>query len=274
MSNDGRFAYLLNGGAAHGLTVGDGFTVYPAMDYQQPSGNLIIEEVGSFYSIMRPDHTWFPVSGNAIATRVKEERHQPLCIYSRPEDKVFEFLSPLRDSAQDFSAFVIVLSPEESNIDISMQDDRVLVRPSNIGNTQGFLIEPTASELMRILKASWQFFSELDRTADCPDITQWVQADIYELKMSPFRFPGSPTAELHASEAVPYASDSLILRQGSYYGIKLTNNSRYNLYPIVQYFDPSNEFKFGTLVSNLKQRTEILFCHRYFVSPPLQSVQR
>ncbi|KAF8958347.1 caspase domain-containing protein [Flammula alnicola] len=253
--NNGPFAVILNGGAAHGLSVGDEFAVYPDMDCQRPSGTLIIEEVGSFYSIMRPAHTGFPMGNSAVATRVKEERQQPLRIYSRPGDKVFEFLSPLRDSAQGFSGFVIVLTPEESNIDISLQDDQAIVRLRNMGNTQGLRIEPTASELARILKASWQFFSELDRTEDFPDITQCVQVHIYELKMSPIRFPGAPTAELQASEAVPYASDSFTLRQGSYYGLKLTNNSRYNLYPTVQYFDPSNEFKFGTLVLNLKRRT-------------------
>ena len=271
-SNNGPFAYFLNGGAAHGLSVGDEFAVYPDMDCQQPSETLITEQVGSFYSIMRPDYTSFPVSGNAIATQVKE-RHQPLRIYSRAGDKIFEFLSPLLDSAQDFSGFVIVPTPEECNIDISIQDDQAIVRLRNMGNTQGFRVEPTASELARILKASWQFFSELDRTADFPEITQCVQVHIYELKMSPFRFPGSPMAELHASEIVPYTSDSFTLRQGSYYGIKLTNNSRYNLYPTVQYFDPSNGFTFGTLVLNLERRTEILFFRRYFVSLPLQSVQ-
>jgi hypothetical protein len=243
------------------------------MDCQQPSGTLIIKEVGSFYSMMRPDHTWFPVGNNAVATRVKEERHQPLRIYSCPGDKVFELLAPLRDSAQNFSGFEIVLTPEECNIHISMQGDQAIVRLRNMGSAQGFRIEPSASELARILNASRQFFSELDRTADFPDITQCVQVHIYEWKMSPFRFPGAPTAELHASEAVPYANSSFTLRQGSYYSLKLINNSRYNLYPTVQYFDPSNEFKFGMLVLYIKRRTEISFSRRYFVSPPLQSVQ-
>jgi hypothetical protein len=260
----------MNGGAAHGLSIGDEFAVYPDMDCQQPSGTMIIEEVGSFYSIMRPAHTSFPMGYNAVATRVKEERHQPLRIYSRPGDKVFEFLSPPPDSAQDFSGFVVVPTPEECNIDISTEDDQAIVRLRNMGNTQGCRIKPTPSELARILKASWQFFSELDRTADFPDITQFVQVHIYELNVSRFRFPGAPTAELHAGEAVPYTGDSCTLRQGSYYGIKLINNSRYNLYPTVQYFDPSNEFKFGTLVSNLKRRTEFLFSRRYFLLPPLQ----
>jgi hypothetical protein len=134
-----------------------------------------------------------------------------------------------------------------------MQDDQAIVRLRNMGNTQGFRIKPTASELARILKASWQFFSELDRTADFSDITQFVQVHIYELKLSRFRFPGAPTAELHPSEAVPYTDDPFTLRQGSYYGLKLINNSRYDLYPTMQYFDPSNEFKFGTLVLSLKR---------------------
>jgi hypothetical protein len=241
------------------------------MDCQQPNGSLVVDELGPFHSVMRLADTGFPMGNNAVATRVKK----PLRIYSRPGDKVFEFLAPLWDSVQDFSGFVIVPTPEESNINIAMQDDQAIVRLRTMGNTQSFRIEPTASgsDLARILKASWQFFSELDRTADFPDITQCVQVHIYELKTSPFRFPGAPTAELHASDAVPYANDSVTLRQGLSYGLKLINNSRYNLYPTVQYFDPSNEFKFGMLVLNLKRRTQILFSCRYFVSTPPQSVQ-
>jgi hypothetical protein len=184
----------MNGGAAHGLSLGDEFAVYPDMECQQRSGTLIIEEVGSFYSTMRPAHAGFPMTYIAVATRVKEERHQPLRIYSRPRDKVFEFLSPPQDSAQDFSGFVVVLTPEECNIDISMEDDQAIVRLRNMGNTQGCRIKPTPSEVGRILKASWQFFSELDRTADFPDLTQFVQVHIYELKMSRFQFPRAPTA--------------------------------------------------------------------------------
>ena len=109
--NNGPFAYFLNSGAAHSLSARDEFAVYPDMDCLQPSGTLIIEKVGSFYSIMQPDDVWFPVSGNTIATQVKEERQQALHIYSCPRDNAFEFLSPLQDSAQDLSSFLLLKNP-------------------------------------------------------------------------------------------------------------------------------------------------------------------
>ena len=267
-SNNGPFAVILNGGAAHGLRVGDEFVIYPDMDCPQPNGSLVVDELGPFYSIMKPADPGFPVGNNAVATRSRQGQPRPVRIFSRSEH-ISRILSPM----QDFSQFIINHTPEECDIVISAEDNQAIIQPKNMGSTQGFRIEPTPSELARILKASWRFFSELDRTADFPDITQCVQVDIYELTMSSFRSPGAPTAEPHACEAAPFSSDSFTLRQGSYYGLKLTNNSLYNLYPTVQYFDPSNEFKFGTSILNLKRQREILLSCRYIVSPPLQSVQ-
>ena len=249
-SKKGSTAYVINGGAAHGLSVGDEFAVYPYMDCPQPNGALVVEEVRSFYSIMRPADTCFPVSGNAVATRVKEGRHQPLRIYSRPGDRVFEIL---RDNTQNLPLFIIVDALNKCDLDISVEVDQATVRLRNMSNTQCFRIKPTASELARVLKASWKFFSEWYRTADFPDITQGVQVDIYELQNSRSQFPGTLIAELLDWKAVPCDSGSFTLRKGSSYGLKLTNNSCYDLYPTVQFFDPSNELKFGMLL--LKSQT-------------------
>ena len=269
MLDSGPFAVILNGGAAHGLKVGDEFAVYLDMDYPQSDGSLVVDELGSFYSIMQPaGPDKFFMGSNAVAIRSRQGQPQPVRVYHGRSEDISKILSSIQDSSQ----FIISHVPQDCDIVISVEDDQAIVRPRNMGNTQGFRIEPTPSELARTLKASWRFFSELDRTGDFPDITQCVQVHIYELTMSSFRFPGAPTAELHASEAAPFASDSLTLRQGTYYGLKLTNNSRYNLYPTVQYFDPSNEFKFGTSVLNLKRQREILFSRRYFISSPLQSI--
>jgi len=220
------------------------------MDCPQPNGSLVVDELGSFYSIMRPADPGFPVGNNAVATRSRQGQPRPVRIFSRSED-ISKILFPI----QDLSQLIITHTPEECDIVISVEGDQAIVCPRNMGDTQGFRIEPTASDLARILKASWRFFSELDRTADFADIMQCVQVDIYELTMSSFRFPGAPTAELHASEAAPFASDSYTLRQGSYYGLKLTNNSRHDLYPLVQYFDPSNEFRYCTFVLHQSHAT-------------------
>jgi len=236
------------------------------MDDPESQGTLVVKEVGPFYSIMRPAHTCLPVSANAVATRVKGGRRQPLRIYSRPGDKVSEIL---RGNTQDLPLFIIVDAPDKCDLDISVEVDQATVRPRNMSSTQCFCIEPTASELGRVLKTSWKFFSEWDHTADFPDITQQVQVDIYELQNSRSRFPGA----LIAGKAVPSDGDSFTLRKGSTYGLKLTNNSCYDLYPIVQWFDPSDEFKFGMFLLNLKRRPEIIFSYRYLVSACLQSVQ-
>ena len=195
---------------------------------------------------MQP-HGNIPIGYHTVASRVR----QPLRIYSGPGDK--EILSFLRDSAQDFSRFD---TPDDCNIVISIQGDQAIVRLTNMSHTHSFCIQPTAAVLARVLKASWQFFSELDRTADFPGITQNVQFKISELRSSGSRFPGAPTTELLPCKAIPCENDSFILQHGSSYGLQLTNNSGYDLYPTVQWFDPSNDFKFGKLVLKLKLQTE------------------
>jgi len=217
------------------------------MDDPESRGTLVVKEVGPFYSIALPNGN-FSTGCQTVASRVS----RPLRIYSRPGDKVF--LSLLQGSAQDFPWFAFVNSPDDYDIDLSMQGDQV--RLTNMSHTHGFCIQLPAAELARVLKASWQFFSEWDRTADCPDITHKVHVEIFELQSSGSQFPGAPTTELLPWKAIPCENNSFTLRYGSSYGLKLTNNSGYDLYPLVQWFDPSNEFKFGKLVLKFELQTE------------------
>ncbi|KDR74399.1 hypothetical protein GALMADRAFT_269297 [Galerina marginata CBS 339.88] len=221
--------YIITGGAAHGLSVGDEFTVYdqspeatasliPSTCGLEPrvtarrAHSLIIQQIGSFVSIMRlPDEEQsFPTGHHSVARRVKEAKRQSLRIYGHPGGKLSKVPSLLEECNQDFSN-------------------------SSILCLAGFL------------KASRQFFSELDRTADFPGITRHIQVEISELQKSQSRFPSSPTRELLPWNAVSDENNSFTLRQGSSYGLKLTNNSPYDLYPTVQYFISDNEFKFDTL---------------------------
>ena len=230
------------------------------MYYAEPDGTLVVEEVGPFYSIMRVPLNGgpFQIGSESVAVRAKEGKRQPLRIYYRSGDKASEIISLLQASAEVFPTFVIVQVPEECYVDVSLQNNRIFFRLRNMTITQGFHVEPTVKELARTLEASSQFFSELDRTADFPDITQHVQAEVYELQMSRLRFPGAPSAEPLPSKAVPYESDCFTLRQGSVYGLKLTNNSHYDLYPTVQYFDTSTEFKFGMLVESQLMKMNLI----------------
>ncbi|KDR74408.1 hypothetical protein GALMADRAFT_227464 [Galerina marginata CBS 339.88] len=156
-SKNGSFAYILNGGAAHGLVVGDRFVVHSDIDCPKPIGTLAIEEVGSFYSIMRPPPADFHIASNSVAVRINLGNHEP-----------------------------------RQNV-----------------------------------------------TADFPSITKHVQVEIYELHKSQSKFPGSPATEILPATAVPYENDSFSLKPGSLYGLKLTNNSSYDLYPTVRYSDGS-----------------------------------
>jgi hypothetical protein len=217
MSRDGLIAYTLNGGEVHGLAKGDEFAVYSDMDCPNSEGTLVVDEVGPFYSIMRRPDEGIPVSVNSIAIRVKGRRPS-LSIYSRPGSEIHEVLSVLQ--ANDDLDMIIVGDPTSARITISMQCAAAVF---HIGQTNlGFCIQPSSEELAPILKASSKFFLELDRTADFPEITNHVQVETYELERSPILF-----------------SDSL--PDVKIYGLKLIND-RYDLYPVVQYFDASGKF--------------------------------
>ena len=243
-SKKGSTAYVLNGGAAHGLSVGDEFALHQDMDDLDSRGTLVVDKVGPFYSIMLPRGN-VAIGYHSVASRVS----QPLRIYSRPGDKAFEIL---RDSAQDFSQFAFVRTPDDCNVDISVQGDQAIVRLTSMSHNYGFRIQPTTAVLAHMLRAPWQFFSELDRTAYCPGITDTVQFEISELQSSASQFPGAPTTELLPWKAIPCEKDSFTLRHGFSYGLELTNNSSYDLYPMVQWFGLSDKFKFGELLSKLQ----------------------
>src|SRR5277367_3905970 len=116
---------------------------------------------------------------------------------------------------------IIVSDPTSARITISMQCAAAVF---HIGQTNlGFRIKPSSEELAPILKASSKFFLELDRTADFPEITNHVQVETYELERSPILF-----------------SDSL--PDVKIYGLKLINDGKYDLYPVVQYFDQPSWF--------------------------------
>ncbi|KDR74401.1 hypothetical protein GALMADRAFT_582760 [Galerina marginata CBS 339.88] len=212
------------------------------MDKPAFTGTLVVNEVGPFYSTLQLVRCGIPIPANAVAVRVKEGKRQPLCIYIHPDDGVLETLFLTCDSDQDLSRFKIVHTPEKCNINLSIQGDQAVFRLRNPKYSGGFHIVPTAEELARILKASWNFFSELDRTVDFPDITQHIQVEVFELQM----WSQSSTMEQHSWRSALHVNGLFTLQQGSSYGLKLTNNSCYNLYPTVQYFNPTNEFGFDT----------------------------
>ncbi|KDR74411.1 hypothetical protein GALMADRAFT_141453 [Galerina marginata CBS 339.88] len=256
-SKKGPFAYVMNGGAAHGLVIGDEIGIYPEMDYPIPVGTLVVDEVASFCSILRLTGNAIPIAGNAVAVRVKQAKHPPFRIYSCPQSKVLDIPSILR-SSEDFSTFAVVSAPEECDIAVYVEDAHTVFQLRNIRGAQCFCIEPTAEELGRILKTSWQFVCELNRSVDFSNITQHVRAEMYQFT----ELTGAPTAEHLLWNPVPYDMDFFTLRQGCSYGLQLTNDSSYDLYPTVQIFDPRNEFKFETLYQPA--------CTRFGLDAPLK----
>ncbi|KDR74409.1 hypothetical protein GALMADRAFT_141452 [Galerina marginata CBS 339.88] len=237
-SKNGSFAYFLNGGTAHGLIIGDEFGIYSDMDSPEPEGTLVVDEVGSFYSILRYGGKGIPITGNAIALCTKQGKRRPFRIHSRSHSSgtVLDIPS-LLDSSKDFSNFVVASSLEECDLDVSVEDPHTIFRLRNIRGAECLCVQPTSEELARILKASSRFFSELDHTADFPDITQHIEVKMYE-------FARALTTDTIPPKPVPYESHCFALRAGYSYCLQLTNKSPYDLYPTVHHFDPKDEFKF------------------------------
>lgn len=234
--------YVLSGGAAHGLVVGDEFDIYPDMDYPHSDGTLAIVKLDSFYSILRPVSRIVPITRNSIATRAKAGKRQSLRIYSHPGDQVFKTLSVLQAKNQDLSNIVIISSSDDAQIDISTQQDNLtVIQLTNImGVNVDLRIETTVEELEQLLKASSRFFFELGLTAANSSLSDHVQVEIHKLIDSPLHFSDVPVGE-HLSESEPF-----VMEQDSSYGIKITNKSAYDLFPIVQVFYPNRDFQYGT----------------------------
>jgi hypothetical protein len=243
----------LDAGVMAGITKGAEFVVHLNTDrlFRDPLGVLVVEELSPFSTILKvpPDGSNFALS-QSQAVAVWSNMGQRLRLYV-PDDDASRlcrgaFLS-LMDRERDLESIYLVDKPDAADFELAMENEKVIFlfrdqRVTQHGHTRLFGgVEPTPEALAHVLEAAAYFYWKLNRTNNNPIINSGVQVELYKLLPPSIRRftevengprPIGPNLydtvmEVVADENIPY-------------GFQLTNNTAYDLYANLFYFDLSD----------------------------------
>lgn len=260
-----KFGFSLSAGSAHGLAVGDELTVFPDRDAlsEQPLGTLLIDTIDNFTATLKlpPNATELRnFTSDAIAVKSKSGRRDLFKLAVPPNQDAPSLYSLLKSSDGEFENIAttsdeghLTLTRDNTTGDVSLQitDPRI----TKYGVTPQFKNATTLQldELSMVLKGAQDYYWELERTNTAHPLRDEVEVQFYRLQNVTSQF-ADVHHELSPLEPNLYQAGEINLATGcgvrSTYGIKIVNNSAFDIYPKVCYLNP-DDLTIGTTPRSL-----------------------
>ena len=246
--------YILDAGSVHGIAIGSQFTIYEDGDSflkSSPWGVLVVARVKSSASILsHPQGTSSPDLFNpGIAVSCVGSADQTLCVLASYDAK--DLSATFREAIQQSeNQGIISLANTNGVLKMRLENGHLLfdiLDPcvNACGMDQVYhSVRPTdtTDDVARILSAGSHFFWHLKRGHNHPIIDQ-LSVEFVELNMSEDDFD-STGYPIFCSSGENLLRDGIIdlyvYPEPKPYGIKLTNNSEWDLFPVAFYFDHSD----------------------------------
>lgn len=250
-----KFGFSLSAGSAHGLAVGDELTVFPDRDAlsEQPLGTLLIDTIDNFTATLKlpPNATELRnFTSDAIAVKSKSGRRDLFKLAVPPNQDAPSLYSLLKSSDGEFENIAttsdeghLTLTRDNTTGDVSLQitDPRI----TKYGVIPQFKNATTLQldELSMVLKGAQDYYWELERTNTAHPLRDEVDVQFYRLQNATSQF-ADVHHELSPLEPNLCQAGEINLTTGwgvhSTYGIKITNNSAFDIYPKVCYLNPDD----------------------------------
>jgi len=252
--NYGEGTYTLDAGSARGIVKGSQFTIYKDQDSflkSSPWGVLLVEKVVSSTSILRRTEgaTKADLENTGIAILSAGGADQVLAIKASYEPTELRpvFLEAIRRMENQR---MISLVDENAEIEMQLESGHlrfnILLPAVNACGLYRvyYTAKPTdtADAVARILSAGSCFFWHLRRSHYHP-IVDSIKIEFLELTADEDEFDEAGYPVIIASEENLLRDGVIDLYVGSEpkrYGIKITNDSPWDLFPAAFYFDHSN----------------------------------
>jgi len=263
--------FVLDAGLVAGISEGAEFTVYAISDrtFKKPLGTLTADTIRPFSTNLKlsPGASYFTLEQSSIALQTKRGQRKDLQLYV-PSDNNFgaghDALIKLLEKNDDLQSIDFVDQPEDADFELALENQNILFlyrdqRITQHGLTQLYKhIPPIAEELGPVLKSAAHFYWKLNRTNNDPQFNaaafnNGIQVELYRLLPPKIRnfndiggglLPMGPNLYEDGVMSVVANMDLNIP-----YGFKLTNNTSYDLYPYLFYFDLS-DLSIGKIIFN------------------------
>lgn len=248
---------ILDGGLAHGLSIGAEFSVHTQKDLKsQHLGNLHLDVLGAFMSsssITKRQSVNLAPTQIAFAIQTKPGVKEALRLYIDPaSDKPLKHILFHDDTGMDDSVWqhvrLIDSAPEDAHIVMSMDDGTITLTDPNIERygkrTRIESIDPNLRDVAKTLQGLAHYFWNLERGDNATQLVNKLTLEFFKLKKSEnmdLQFsPDGPN--LYQNNVV-----KLSVSEDDFYGIRLTNNTGRDIFPNLFYFDNS-DYSVGKLV--------------------------
>ena len=247
---------MLDAGLVAGVSEGAEFTIYANFDrsFKNPLGILIVDKLRPFSTDLNlpPGALDFTLEQPSIALQTKIGQRKDLQLYVPSDDDFgagYDALSKLLER-NDLESVNFVDKPEDADFELAMKNNHIIFlyrdkRITQHGLTQLYAdVIPTPEELAPVLKSAAYFYWKLNRTNNNFEINNNVQVELHRLlppkiqtlkDISESLVPIGPN--LYKDGIMNVVADTNL---NIPYGFKLTNNTSYDLYPYLFYFDLSD----------------------------------
>ncbi|KIM41992.1 hypothetical protein M413DRAFT_142447 [Hebeloma cylindrosporum] len=246
--------FILEAGAIAGIAQDTEFTVHTTADslFRNSLGTLVVEKLGPFSATLKlpPGASTFVLAQAAVALPTKMGQRFDLLLYV-PDGDAFrlcrEALQVLMDRDHNFESIHLVDNADDADFELVLENEKVVFlfrdqRVTQHGHTRLFEgVESTPEDLADVLKAAAYFYWKMNRTNINPIINSGVQVELYKLlppKVRRFNEIGGGLVPIGPS--LYDTAMEVVANENIPYGFKLTNNTAYDLYPNLFYFDLSD----------------------------------
>ncbi|KIJ63462.1 hypothetical protein HYDPIDRAFT_29274 [Hydnomerulius pinastri MD-312] len=249
--------YVMDAGAAHGITDDARFAVYRDRESAlnvTPLGIATALRTDPYKTELRiapgdsESQFSLPKEGFALQTRtgkgtclhVHIERNKKFAlVINALEEEVKKAFSPQRILFTAKEEADLDLTFEESGVVINLQDSAV----TKYGLTRThFVVEPTVEALYTAIHAAAHFYWHLRRKSNMPGLHKKISVEVTELVRSEEEFDDelNPVSQPVGQNLICENVVDLRIKEDAIYGFKITNNSNVPLYVSLFYFDNSD----------------------------------
>ena len=250
--------FVLDAGLVAGVSKGAEFTIYANSDrsFKKPLGILIVDKLGPFSTDLKLPHGafYFTLGQPSIALQTKIGHRKDLQLYVPSDDgfgACYDVLIKLLELEWNLLESInFVDKPADADFELAMENQCIIFlyrdkRVIQYGLTQLYYqVMPIPEELAPVLNSAAHFYWKLNRTNNNPGINNSVQVELHRLlppkiqtlkDISESLVPIGPN--LYEDGIMKVVADTDL---NIPYGFKLTNNTPYDLYPYLFYFDLSD----------------------------------
>ncbi|KIM78109.1 hypothetical protein PILCRDRAFT_603746 [Piloderma croceum F 1598] len=251
--------YIMDAGSAHGISKGAEFTIFKDRDSiltSPPLGILEVadqEDISSFSTTLSLPlgKSLFQLDKGALALQTKVGAEEDLALHVPLDERlipVFDGLLKQMQGTGPECKKISLVERADAQLEITVEGDKVVFnildeRVTIFGlNRIPFVVNPTVDDLYPIICAAAHYYWHLNRTQNNQLIQDKVEIKFMQLKKSQTEFDEAGRSKLIPIEQNLYHNGVIdfVVRKKAIYGIKITNNTPWDLYTSVFYFDNSD----------------------------------